>query len=434
MRRLTSFLLALLLAGHAAASVVTHGPWSGAVTAQSAVVVARLAWPAADARLEISPAADFSASRLVPAAPLQPGAQPEIVRFTVDDLRPDTQYHYRVRAGTKADERAGTFRTTPAPGQPASFRFTFSSCGNTGSPHPVYTRIRDEAPLFHLTTGDLHYLDIEENSRDAFRAGYEAALASPTQGALYRAVAWVYTWDDHDFGPNGSDRHSPSREASHATYREYVPHHPLAWDAEHQDHTGPISQAFTVGRARFLVLDTRSQRDATKMADGPDKTMLGAWQKAWLQRELLAARGRFPLTFIVSSVSWISDDTKRDNWGAYATERAELSNWMVDQGITGVCFLSGDAHMLAADDGRHNAYARNGGPGFPALQAAPLDRNGSIKGGPWSVAPVLPEPGEGQYGLVEVTDRGDRIDVLFSGRNHEGREKLRLAFTVPALP
>lgn len=431
---LRAFLLALALATPALAGLVTHGPWSGGVTAESAVVVARLAWPASNVHLEISAQPDFSASRLVPAAPPQPEARLEIVRFAVDGLRPDTRYHYRLRVGTTTDERTGTFVTTPVPGQATSFRFTFGSCSNTGSAHPVFTRIRDEQPLFHLTTGDLHYLDIAENSRDAFRAAYEAGLASPTQAALHRSVAWAYVWDDHDFGPNGSDRHSPSREASHAVYREYVPHHPLASDAEHPDRSGPITQAFTVGRARFLLLDTRSQRDAIALPDGPGKTMLGTWQKAWLKRELLAARGRFPLIFIVSSVSWISADTRRDNWGAYTAERAELSDWMVDAGITGVCFLSGDAHMLAADDGRHNSYARNGGPGFPVLQAAPLDRNGSIKGGPWSVAPVLPEAGEGQYGLVEVTDYGDRLDVTFSGRNHEGREKLRLAFTVPAAP
>ncbi|MDP2136469.1 MAG: alkaline phosphatase D family protein [Candidatus Didemnitutus sp.] len=414
------------------ADVVSRGPWSGAITHESAVVVGKLDGPAQNVWLELSPQADFAAAQTF--APNTPAADqaPEIARIELRGLKPDTVYYYRFcSAGNAMDEddhrSTGTFRTFPIPGSVASFKFAFSSCGRTGSTHAVYRQIKAQQPRVFLTIGDLHYEDIERDHREAFRSAYDSVLGSNSQRELYRSVPIVYTWDDHDFGPNGSDRHSPSRLASLAIYREYVPHYPL----EAPEPDGPIAQAFTLGRARFIVLDCRSARDAAGQPDDADKTMLGSWQKAWLQRELLAANRKFPLIFIVSSVSWVSDETsQRDNWGRFATERAELSNWMVDQGITGVCFLSGDAHMLAADDGRNNNYARNGGPNFPALQAAPLDRSGSIKGGPWSVAPVLPEPGEGQFGLVEVDDRGDKIHVLFRGLNQEGEEKLRLEFSV----
>lgn len=428
-----------------AADLVTHGPWSGGVTDTAAVVVAKLAEPTPDARLEVSEDEDFGDSQFVGRDTPPAGGLEEIVRFQVSGLKPSTRYHYRIRGAGPADGSGrGTLVTFPAAGTPTSFRFTVSSCARTGSTHQVFNRIAAQNPLFHLTTGDLHYENIDRNSRGAFRDAYESVMISPSQAALYRRVPFIYTWDDHDFGPNGSDRHSPSREASLLTYREYVPHYPLAWDEERRlaliapgqpppAALGPITQAFTVGRARFLVLDARSERDDAAKTDTAGKTMLGSWQKAWLKRELLASKGRDPLVFIVSSVSWVSNETTtRDNWGRYATERAELSDWMVENGVTGVCFLSGDAHMLAADDGRNNRYGRHQGPGFPALQAAPLDRSGSVKGGPWSVEPVLPAEGEGQFGLVQVEDRGDRIDVLFLGLNHDAREKLRLAFSVPA--
>lgn len=445
MRSVLPVLLLLALAGpHLGAALVTSGPWVGAVTENSAVLVARLAVRADGAWLEVSEAPDFrDARRIEPATPPGEETPPELVRFALTGLRPQTRQHYRVRHPADAgrpDEAtaAGSFRTFARAGEAVSFRFAFASCASTGSSHPVFEQIRAQQPAFFLTIGDLHYENIAENRRERFHAAYDAVLGSPTQRALHRAVPVVYTWDDHDFGPNDTNRHSPSRLASLAAYRDYVPHHPLPWDAEQattpdQRKDGPIAQAFTLGRARFLVLDTRSERDPVRVPDSAAKTMLGAWQKAWLQRELLTAKDQFPLIFIVSSVSWVSNETdKRDNWGRYATERAELCDWMVAHGITGVCFVSGDAHMLAADDGSHNTYAKNGGPHFPALQAAPLDRGGSVKGGPWSVAPVLPGKGEGQFGLVDVTDRGDRLDVLFRGLNHEGREKLRLQFSVSA--
>lgn len=401
--------------------------WCGGVTDTSAVIVARFS-NQTDAVVELR-AAHLAEPRVVAPAPARAGDDPTVARFEIDGLQPDTTYTYRVVAEGLAGDASGTFRTLPPQGAPASFRFAFASCASTGSTHRVFARILEQRPLFYLMTGDIHYEDIAVDSRDVFRDAYGRLHASPTQTALYRGAPLVYVWDDHDFGPNGSNRLSPSRSASHATYRELVPHHRLA----SPEPEGPIAQAFTVGRVRFLVLDCRSQRDPEDAPDDASKTMLGSWQTAWLQRELLAGRDRFPLTFIVSSVSWVSDETtRRDNWGRYTAERAALSDWMVDNGIAGVCFLSGDAHMLAADDGRNNRYGTRGGTGFPALQAASLDRGGSRKGGPWSVEPVLPAPGEGFFGLVEVEDDGASVRVLFRGLDQDGAERLRLAFTTPA--
>lgn len=422
------------------ATLVSLGPWTGGVTSHSAVVVVRLHEKRLPV-LELSLTPDFRRPQSIAARPGSGLLPHEPVRFHLHGLRPATRYHFRIRAGTTVDtQRTGTFTTLPVEDAPASFTFAFGSCAETGSEHAVFAEIKFHQPLFFLHAGDMHYEDIAVDDVNAFRAAYERILGSTTQGDLYRHIPLVYMWDDHDFGPNDSHRHSPSRVAAHATYREFVPHHPLVADvapelAHRTDGVRPLTQAFTVGRARFLVLDARTERDRNNEPDTEAKTMLGAWQKAWLKDELLASKGRHPLIFIVSTVPWTSTETWRsDNWAAYTTERAELADWMVDHGITGVCFLGGDAHMLAADDGTHNTYAHNGGPGFPALQAAPLDRRGSRKGGPWSVEPVLPEPGEGFFGVVDVVDHGDHVTVSFRGLNQNGEVKLRHTFEVPAPP
>ena len=66
--------------------------------------------------------------------------------------------------------------------------------------------------------------------------------------------------------------------------------------------------------------------------------------------------------------------------------------------------------------------------------AAPLDRDPSIKGGPYSqgVYRVRDKEGEGGFGLLTVTDKGERIDVAYSGRNNKNEEKISLRFSVPA--
>jgi hypothetical protein len=101
---------------------------------------------------------------------------------------------------------------------------------------------------------------------------------------------------------------------------------------------------------------------------------------------------------------------------------------MVENEITGVCFLSGDAHMLAADDGRNNRYGKGGTGGFPEFAAAPLDRQAEPRGGPWLKGPVLNLPEEGFFGLVDVNDDGRRVGVHFRGLNQNGDEKMALEF------
>jgi phosphodiesterase/alkaline phosphatase D-like protein len=233
-------------------------------------------------------------------------------------------------------------------------------------------------------------------------------------------------WDDHDYGPNDADRNSPSRPAALASYRSFVPHYPLPF-AEVSG--GPMAQAFTVGRVRFLVADLRSQRDSKDQPDGPDKSMLGSPQRAWLEDEFRAANGKYPVIVWVSSVPWIDrSDNPGDDWGAYATEREEIADFIVAEGIEGVVMLAGDAHMIAADDGTNSNFASIGDGGFPVLQAAPVDQHVSEKGGPYSEGVVL---NQGQFGLVTVTDSGTGIKLKFEGLTADGEQVLSYDWTAP---
>ena len=83
---------------------------------------------------------------------------------------------------------------------------------------------------------------------------------------------------------------------------------------------------------------------------------------------------------------------------------------------------------------QHSDYATGGGAPLPVMCAAPLDQTSSIKGGPYSQGVYRVKKDEGCFGLLDITDRGDALDVAFSGRNNENKEKIALKFTVPALP
>jgi hypothetical protein len=396
--------------------------WAGGVTEDGATVVARVPG-SGPTRLALSTTPDLSTPTFITA-----DGGGSVYRFSIHGLEPDTRYHYAVEhTGDLDGERAGTFRTFP--NGPFTFTVAFGSCARLGSNGAVFDTIRETEPDLYLILGDWYYADIHENSVEVFEKVYDKTLTQPSQAALYRSVPIAYTWDDHDYGPNDAAADSPSREAALASYRRLVPHYPLAFPGADD----PITQAFTIGRVRFLLTDTRSARTPKTAADGPSKTMLGTDQLAWLERELLAADDEYPVIIWVNSVPWIADaDPGADHWGGYAAEREHIAAFIADHDIDGVVMLAGDAHMLAIDDGTNSNFAPQGETAFPVMHAAALDRVGSEKGGPYSEGAF---PGGGQYGSMIVhDDGGDEITVELIGRDWTGREITALTVPIEVQP
>ncbi len=397
--------------------------WLGAVTHEGAVLKTKLP-PQAEARLLVS-AQGGEAFAFQP-EPLS-GPSGTVRMFRLRGLAVTTRYTCSLEVdGRPATYPPATFRTFPAPGDAASFAFAFGSCARTGSEHEVFDTIRRRDPAFFLHLGDMHYVNISRDDPRYFRASWDTVLASATQGALYRSVPLAYVWDDHDFGPNDADGRSPSRAAARRVYREYAPHYPLpAGDGD-----ALIYQAFSVGRARFIMTDLRSARSPATVPDGSAKTMLGVSQKEWLKRELAGSSRSHAVIFWASSVPWIGGAGDGDGWESYAAERKEIANFIAENGIRNLVILCGDAHMLAADDGTNSDYSDAGGLRIPVLHGSALDQNGRYKGGPYSAGFHVPEPGEGCFGSVNVSDTGDQVRVEFTGRDEYDFPKVRLTFAV----
>ncbi|MCX8157111.1 MAG: prolyl oligopeptidase family serine peptidase [Verrucomicrobiae bacterium] len=447
-------------------SAILRGPWSGAVTTNSVWVKARLLDEGMTARLVVSRQPDFS-EPLYSAPDRSRTQNYNLVSLRMTNLAPDTQYYYALEIDGRLDTaRTGQFRTFPA--GPSSFTIAWGTCAKTGSTSDVFDRIREHRPLLFINAGDFHYLDINTNSIRRFRAAYDRVLASPQQAELYRTIPFAYVWDDHDFGGNNCNKTTPSRPAARQVYQEYVPHYPLG--AGRGDI--PIYQSFEIGRVKFLMTDCRSERDPANLPDNERKSMLGARQKAWLKQQMLQAKDKYPLIVWIGSVGWLGERgtnyyplmgtnqyglfkheeliqearaaaargrrippaTDQEHWCAYTTERREIADFIKANRIRGVVYLHGDAHSLSADDGRNGDYATGGGAPIPSMGAAPLDKEPSIKGGPFSHHVYRPRPPEGCFGLLRVEDLGEEIRVTFSGRNNKDEEKIHLSFSVPAKP
>ncbi len=376
--------------------------WSGACTDTTAVVALGVAGATPPLRLVVSGNEDLSGATVSPAIAPASGAQ--AVKVEITGLQAATKYYYAVESvdGSRVLRLAhGAFRTLPQPARAASFMFAHASCARTGSNQLVFDSIRRRDPLFFVHQGDLHYEDITVNDVDVYRAAYREVLDSPRQNALFAQVPVLYRYGDHDSCGENSSRMSPNWSAAQQAYREQVPHHPLA-------QPDAVYQAFTVGRVRFILLDMYSWRDPFEQPLTPGKSALGSAQKAWLKRELAEAVPVHGARLVIIDVCnpWIGDETTNsDRWGAYPAERQEIHDHIRASGLVGkVVLIAGDMHAVAYDDGTNSDYASGGGVPIVVYQAAPLDRDPTVKGGPYSSG--TPIQNNGQYGVLTVTDEG----------------------------
>jgi membrane-associated phospholipid phosphatase len=384
--------------------------WTGGLQGDAITIVAKLADADSDTSAEVLLRPEAGPTvRVEGSVPDERG----VVRASAAGLRPSTTYRFAVVVDGEADTTrgVGSFRT---PGIGAeSFRVALSACARVGSNARVFDAIAAADPLVYVEMGDIHYENIGGNLPAAFREAYDRLLTEPGQAALYRQVPIAYVWDDHDYGPNDGDSTSPSRPAARQVYREVVPH------AGVEPGDAPINQAFTIGRVRFVMTDNRSERTAD--------SMLGESQLAWLLEELTMSSRTHALVVWVNPVPWIAEPREGgDNWSGYPDERRLIADTIAEAEVDNLIMVSGDAHMVALDDGSNSDYSTEGGAGFPVFHAAPLDRPGSIKGGPYSEGTF---DGVGQFGLLDIADEGDTISVTTTGTNWQGEILVRRTFT-----
>lgn len=347
---------------------------------------------------------------------------------TLTGLQPDTEYFWAPFAGgelAKFQGHYGRFRTAPA--GPKTFTFAFGSCNQYSGGQPrdltVWDHIRLEEPDFICHLDDFHYADIAEAGRLADRiAADEQQLGMPRQGACYMRVPLVRSMGDHDFCGNDSwggppDGGAPGKADALAAFKITMPHAPL------EDPDGGIYWAWTWGRVRFLKLDGRFYRHS-RWQSGSSKSMLGTVQKAWFKSEIdnaaagLAA-GTIGLVVVLGDVPWTGAvDSDDDAWMGYASERAELAEYIEQAGMTqNLYWIHGDMHRMAYDDGTHSRFSTTnaGEKAFPVACGSSFgNAQGSIKG---EYTNVESSAGQNRVGFLTITDNGgDQITTTLSLR------------------
>ena len=275
----------------------------------------------------------------------------------LDALNPATRYYYQVLLEGRAQTVAPfpSFTTAPAPGTKGRQRIAFGSCVGESPAEAAaawgeiaaHCELLPDAGGFDLflMLGDNHYGNTTQPAK--LRTYYTAHRLSPGWREMSARRPVYAIWDDHDYGPNNSDGTQPGKEDSLRVFREFWAN-PAAGEP---DNPGCYF-TFQRGDMQCFMLDGRYHRSPNKMKDGPDKTMFGAKQLAWLKRELSASRAAVKI--IANGSEWQTFGSV-DSYSSCRTERDALLQWITDQKIEGVVLLSGDRHFCAGYQvlGRH---------------------------------------------------------------------------------
>jgi len=308
------------------------------------------------------------------------------VKHEVTGLSPATVYSYRFRQGTKTS-RIGRLVTAPAPSTPAPVRLGWSGDSNAFfRPFTVVDQLRLPAVDAWLFIGDTIYGDDPRSSGlDAMTLqDYFAKYRENREDAALRdilATAGTYVqWDDHevrnDFaGASPIWTVSPRMTNGNKAFRVYNP------IRENMTDPTQLYRSFRWGSlAEFFLIDDRQYRSPkytccnnaaesgfvltdddttchvsgealapstacnTAMADS-SRTILGAAQKAWLESGLMNSTATFKFIMNGPPITQLIF-VPYDRWEAWPAERNEILDFITNNGINNVIWLSTDLHGI----------------------------------------------------------------------------------------
>ena len=315
------------------------------------------------------------------------------VKVDVEGLSTNTTYYYRFQAQGR-NSLVG--RTKTAPVDESHLRFAVVSCSNYEAGYfNAYGRVADRNDLhavIHL--GDYIYeyetgiygdsllqtrrhQDFEPTTLEEYRARYSLYRLDEDLRRAHQQHPFINVWDDHesanDAWKDGAENHTEGEEGSWELRKSMARKAFFEWLPIRDTEDSLIYRTLSYGNLMDLILlDTRlegrTQQPGSVLDDDfldPERTILGETQKAWFKSSLENSTATWKIIgnqviFAPLYVGWagsLTGDTPEeaesiflDIWDGYPLERLELVNFLRDNSLDNVVFLSGDFHSSFAFD------------------------------------------------------------------------------------
>jgi alkaline phosphatase D len=349
---LRGFALAALLVVapiHAAGAKPAVNLMHGFATQGAITLWAQTATPARLA-VEFFPEGNEGAKRRVEAATA--ATEDFVAHLRLANLEPGTSYRYRVSVDGKP-ARDGGFRTQPLwrfRSGPPEFSVALGSCAYVddvdsrpgrawGGEFQIFDAIAAKAPDFMIWLGDnLYFREREWTSPEGMSERYRTYREEPNLQKLWTATSHLAIWDDHDYGPNDSNASFVGKGWALDTFKRYWPNPTAGLPGV----PGIFTQV-AFGDVEFFLLDDRFYRYPYDYPNTPEKTMWGKAQFDWLKQALLTSRA--PFKIVANGSQFWNRANRYEGLYHFPAEQKALWDWLVDQRIPGVVFVSGDRHF-----------------------------------------------------------------------------------------
>lgn len=215
---------------------------------------------------------------------------------------------------------------------PGFARFVFPGAGIK-----IFSAMKRKRSDFMLWLGDnIYYMFKDYKGYDnMFTRQLKIRNKFYTLSDFMNGTANYSIWDDHDYGWNDADKNFPYKNDALKIFKGFWPN-----DYTTQDTFAGTYFTFKYADAEFFMTDNRWYLDAEGDTNG---AYLGAQQLGWLKKKLSESSANFK--FICTGSQVLSDAWYDDSYAKYPVERNNLLDYVADNNIGGVVFLTGDKHF-----------------------------------------------------------------------------------------
>jgi alkaline phosphatase D len=239
-----------------------------------------------------------------------------------------------------------------------------------GNDSSIFKAMAEEKASFMLWLGDNWYTrEVDYYSEWGLlnRASKDRSLK--ILQPFLQSMSHYAIWDDHDYGPDNADKSYVFKETSRKVFMNN-------WCNPSFGENGQgVYTKFTYNDVDFFLLDDRWFRSNDETPDkingqpNQEKKMYGVQQMEWLKNALRQSQHNRNINFrIIATGSQVLNPlSSKDCLRHYPAEYNEVMDFLQDEKIDGVVFLTGDRHLSEI-----NKVERRGAYPLYDITASPL--------------------------------------------------------------
>ncbi len=345
----------------------------------------------------------------------------QAVLARVGGLRAGRRVYWRARLRRRRWVTVGptrSFRVLPRAGSPQRVRVAIGSCASQFG--PVFEVLRRAEPDVFLWQGDLNYPDTLgplAQTIPGYAGIWRDFLANPLLEPLLERTAFATQRDDHDYG------------LQDANASNLVPWGLAPW--ERLVERRPYYR-FSAGLVEVWVLDQRLHKTDPAAPDGPDKTLLGAEQRAWLLRTLSASRAPFKVVCSPCTLAPLSANARDGSWATGFTAERDLLLAHIRDHVSGrTVFVTGDTHWTLVYDRDGLFEARPCPLGIPTPNDITLTQPQVAEDARGAPGVVYADDERGHFALIDVAGDSGRAQLELALVREDGAVPFQRGFEQP---